>query len=234
MAGKRAKPKPGKPPPAAGSGRLTVVATLLKSALAVGLVAGVVAAVVWLGGRAGQQVAGDPRYAVRFADIQCDTPPGSDRTAFLAEVRPLGPFPETVQAVDPALPAALAAGFAKHPWVESVAGVAVTADRGVRVVLVFRTPALAVAMIGKPNELRVVDRGGVLLPATASADGLPVLSTPVFPPGTPAGQVWDDPTVRRAVELVTMYRDSKLVRVERIDKGWRLTPAAGKPMIVGW
>lgn len=233
MAGKRAKPKPGKPPPGGGPGRLTVVTTLLKSALAVGLVAAVIAAVVWLGGRAGQQVADNPRYSVRFADIQCEAPPGTDRTAFLAEVRPLGPFPESVQVVDAGLPAKLAAGFAKHPWVESVAGVAVTADRGVRVGLVFRTPALAVRVIGEPDA-RVVDRGGVLLPATASPDGLPVLSTPVFPPGTPAGKLWDDPTVRRAVELAVMYRDQKLVRVERIDKGWRLTTAAGKSLLVGW
>lgn len=233
MAGKRAKPKPGKPPTEGGPGGLTVVATLLKSALAVGLVASVVATVVWLGGQAGQQVADNPRYAVRFADIQCDAPPGSDRTAFLAEVRPLGPFPESVQAVDAELSAKLAAGFAKHPWVEGVAGVAVTADRGVRVGLVFRTPALAVRVIGEPDA-RVVDRGTVLLPATATIDGLPVLSTPVFPPETPAGKVWDDPTVRRAVELAVMYRDQKLARVKRIDKGWRLTTAAGKVLTVGW
>jgi hypothetical protein len=230
MAAKRPKPKPGSRPAA---GRLTMAATVAKSLLAVGLVAAVVAAVVWLGGRAGQQVADNPRYAVRFADIQCDAPPGADRSAFLAEVRPLGPFAETVQVVDPELPAALAAGFGQHPWVESVSGITVTADRQLRVNLVFRTPALVVKVIGE-KEMRVVDRHAVLLPLTASADGLPVLSPPVFAPATPAGRLWDDPLVRRAVELAEMHRDRKLTKVERIDKGWRLTPAAGKPLLVGW
>ena len=41
------------------------------------------------------------RYTVPFADVTCDAPPGTDRSAFLAEVRALGRLPETVQAVSP-------------------------------------------------------------------------------------------------------------------------------------
>src|SRR5690242_11918224 len=118
-----AKRKKGNP-----TARLALAGVAVKGLLALGLVAGVVYGVAWLGGAAGERVADRDRYAVRVADISCDAPPGKDRAAFLTEVRYLADLPETVQAVDPKLPDRLAAAFARHPWVAEVVGVKVGPD----------------------------------------------------------------------------------------------------------
>jgi hypothetical protein len=221
-----------KPKPNAGPGRLTLAATGLKAVLALGLVAAVVAGITTVGGEAGRRVADRDRYAVRVADLACDAPPGTDRVTFLAEVRYLGELPETVQSVDPGLPGRLTAAFRRHPWVADVTGVTVGADGRVSVGLRFRVPVLAVAVRGEA-EPRAVDRSGVLLPPGAGA-GLPVLAPPVPPPTRPAGEVWDDPTVKRAAELAELHRDQRLTRVERTAKGWRLVRETGPALIVGW
>ncbi len=207
---------------------LALVGVAVKGLIALGLVAAVVYGVAWLGGAAGERVAGRDRYTVRVADIACGAPPGKDRAAFLTEVRYLADLPETVQAVDPKLPEQLTAAFARHPWVDEVVGVAVGPDGGVRVDLRFRAPVLAVRVRGEP-EPRAVDRSGVLLPAGAAAPA--ELANPVPPPARPAGQVWDDPTVKRAAELAAEYKPR---RVEKTAKGWRLTLDTGKVLLVSW
>ncbi len=143
-------------------------AFVLRLAFGVALAVGIVYAVAWLGSRAGERVADRDRYAVRVADIACDAPPGTDRAAFLSEVRYLSGLPEAVQAVDPGLSDKLSAAFLKHPWVAEVAGVRVDADGTVRVDLRFRVPVLAVAVRGE-SEPRAVDRSGVLLPSVPNA-----------------------------------------------------------------
>ena len=226
MAGKRASKTRATPPPSAGG---TVFAVLARSLLAVGMVVAVVAAVSWLGDRAGQRVADQPRYQSAVADIRCEPPPGTERAAFLSEVRHLGGLPEAVSAVDPQTPATLAAAFARHPWVEAVDGVTVAADRTVTVGLTFRTPTLAVRVAGD-LDAKVVDRRGVLLPAPA--DGLPVLTPSVPPPAPKAGEKWPGEVVTRAAELADQHRAQRLLRVEKVSDGWRLVRAEGRPLVV--
>lgn len=208
-----------------------VLAHLAKIVLTLAAAAGVVAAAVWSGTRAGQEVATHPRYAVRFADIRCDAPPGRTRDTFLSEVRYLANAPETIPAVDPGLPDRLADMFARHPWVEVVDGVDVTPDREIRVRLRFRVPVLVVRVsAGTPTE-RMVDAGGVLLPPAPVPDGLAVLVNVLPPPAEDAGQVWDDPAVKRAAELA---REFRAVRVEKTGKGWRVTQPDGRVLSVSW
>jgi hypothetical protein len=210
-------------------GRGTLLGIAVKGLLALALVGGVVYAVAWLGGRAGERVAGRDRYAVRVADIACDAPPGKDRATFLTEVRYLAGLPETVRAVDPTLPEQLTPAFARHPWVAEVVGVTVEADATVRVGLRFRVPVLAVRVIGD-SEVRTVDRSGVLLPPGAPGP-MAELANAVLPPKRPAGEVWDDPTVRRAAELAAEHRPR---RIEKTAREWRLTLDPGKVLLVSW
>lgn len=199
---------------------------LLAVALTLGAAGGVVWGVARLGELTRSRVGPRDRYAVPFADVECDPPPGLDRAAFLSEVRYVSNLPETLQALDPELGARLAAAFAAHPWVASFDGVAVDAERRVRVKLTFRVPALAVRV---PDGVRVLDASGVLLPAGARADGLPELVAAGGPP-VPAGRVWADPDVKRALELVDAHRPRV---IEKTKAGWRLTTADGKTLWVG-
>jgi len=156
------------------------------------LVGGLLAGLIGAGRWALEQLRARERYQLPFAAIECPAPPGQERGDFLTEVQYLGGLPDKVALLDDDLPARLSAAFARHPWVERVERVEVHA-RQVRVLLVFRTPVLVVG-----RYQRVVDRNGVLLPATASAQGLPVLSQPVKPPAGPAGTPWGDSRVETA------------------------------------
>ncbi|HJZ55180.1 MAG TPA: hypothetical protein VKE74_09490 [Gemmataceae bacterium] len=198
----------------------------LRPLVAVGFTLGVVAALLfglgWLGDEARKRLGPHDRYRVRFADIDCDAPPGIDRPTFLSEVRYIGDLPDTFQILDPDLGAKLTAAFAAHPWVESVDGVDVEPPGRVRVRLRFRTPVLLVRLAGGG---RLVDGNGVLLPLSDVPPGLAELASLVPPPQSPAGRPWDDATVRRAVELEKTYRPRQL---EKTPTGWRLTGADGK------
>lgn len=217
--------KPRKQPPPASPGRG------LRRALAVAFTLAVAAGLVWgvarLGDAARGRLGPRDRYAARFADIACESPPGLDRETFLSEARYVSDFPETFQSLDPDLHAKLAAAFGAHPWVAAFEGVSVEADGTARVKLKFRTPALAVKMTG--GGVRVVDTAGVLLPAAADRTGLPELVTVVPPPTIPAGKVWDDAVVKRAAELVEVHHPRTL---EKLATGWRLMMSDGKALTV--
>lgn len=188
---------------------------------------GVVAAVRWLGEEATTEIAGRDRYAVPLAEVGFDLPPGTDRDTFLAEVRYAGHPPDPVHPLDPADRGKLAAAFAAHPWVEAVEGVN-GEPPAVRVRLRFRAPVLAVK--GAGGAVRLVDGDGVVLPVAPTPTGLAELVTPLLAAVPAAGRVWDDETVRRAVELVMVYRPAKL---EHLPRGWRLTLPDGKVLLVG-
>jgi len=83
----------------------------------------------------------------------------------------------------------LAIGFSRHPWVEKVEEVELLPTREVKLHLVIRRPVLAVRL-GK--ELRAVDGRGVLLPADAATEGLPIYQGKPRPPAGPAGTRWGD------------------------------------------
>jgi hypothetical protein len=220
MAKKTARKKSAKPagPPVA------VVAA--KGVFAVALAAGLIAAVGWVGRKAGGALADRDRYAVRVADLRFATPPYIDPKAFLTEVRYLGNLPETVQSIDPKLSEQLAAAFRKHPWVADVTGVTVAADSTVTVGLTLRAPVLAVRWRnGRELEVRAVDAAGVLLPADAPTDGLAVLVNERTGPKPEVGRVWPERDVPRAAELVTR-NPAKLI--ERTATGWKITEPSGQ------
>jgi hypothetical protein len=225
MSAKRTRPRKVVKPSAP---KLVLAGVVVKGVLALALVGAVVYGVAWLGGEAGERVAGRDRYAVRVADIVCEAPPGKDRAAFLTEVRYLADLPEAVQAVDPELPPRLTAAFARHPWVAEVLAVKVGPDAAVRVDLRFRVPVLMVRVAGE-SEPRAVDRTGVLLPPGAAAAA--ELANPVSPPTRPAGEVWADPTVKRAAELAAEHGPR---RIEKTAQGWRLTLDTGRVLLVSW
>jgi hypothetical protein len=184
--------------------------------------------VQFLGDKALRGLGPRDRYRVRFADVQCDPPPNTDRATFLAEVRYAAGFPETFNALDDADRDKLATAFAAHPWVERVEDVSVEPPLTVRVKLTFRTPLMSVPVVG--GGTRVVDRNGVLLPETNTPSGVAELVNRVPAPVLPAGQMWADDTVLRAVDLVKTY---KPIRLEKTPTGWRLTQPDGKALHVG-
>ena len=108
-----------------------VAFALLGAAAAVGGVAAV--------GRLARDTLGpQDRYRVRFADVDCPSPPGLERTRFLDEVQYLGEVPDALNLLDPAMPERLRAAFAKHKHVARVGQAVATPPKNVRVELEFR------------------------------------------------------------------------------------------------
>jgi len=168
------------------------------------------------------------RYEFRFADIQCNLPPATDRAIFLAEVRYVANMPETFHALTQEERERLTAAFGKHPWVDRVEAIDVEPPATVKVRLRFRVAVLAVTTQG--GSVRLVDATGVLLPESPAPANIAVLGNRLPSPNTPAGHVWANETVRRAIELVAAYH---ALRLEKTANGWRLTLADGKALVVG-
>jgi len=142
-----------------------------------------------LGWLARTQLQGDPRYQTAFADIQCQPPPGLARADFLNEVQFLAQWPDQVSLLDPRLVPRLVETFLRHPWVRSVQRVEVLPTRQVRILLVYRTPVLAVR---QGSQVRVVDGSGILLPTTAATPDLPLYQAAAPLPQGPPGTLWGD------------------------------------------
>jgi hypothetical protein len=192
------------------------------------VVAGIVFALGYFGDEALRRVGARDRYRTTFADIVCDTPPGLDRPTFLTEVRYVGALPDSFNALDPADRERVVAGFAKHPWVESVDGATVKPGGEVRIGLRFRSPVLAVTTTDRAP--RLLDRHGVLLPVAPTPPGAAELVGAIPPPTVAAGDVWPHADVRSAVELTTAYGAKRL---EKTLAGWKLTLPDGKHIVVG-
>ncbi len=174
--------------------------------LAVGLL--LLAAVIVLGALASRALHGQERYQIAFADIDCSPPAHESRPEFLDEVQYFARLPDSVCVLDDGLPARLSAAFARHPLVEEVKGVAITAPKQVRVELTYRVPALTVAM-GDGID-RPVDRHGVRLPAAAVDPMVPVLRGDLRRPADQEGQAWGDERVAAAARtawLLAPYQD---------------------------
>lgn len=191
--------------------------------LAVGLF---LAGLLLLGQLTHNWLAQQDRASFALADIDCSAPPGQPASDFLSEVQYLAGLPERVNLLDEHLPERLHEAFGRHPWVEKVERVEVTAQ-GVRVKLVYRVAVLAVILAGAASEVeaamipirsgnrgqqnglapaRAVDGQGVLLPVAAVSDKLPVLTGPTKPPQTPPGTPWTDPTVQAAARTAVLLR----------------------------
>jgi len=174
--------------------------------LAAGLL--LLAAVIVLGGLALRALHGQERYQIAFADIDCLPPPHESRAEFLEEVQYFARLPDSVCVLDEGLPARLSAAFARHPWVEEVRDVQITAPRRVRVQLTYRMAALTVEL-GDGID-RPVDRHGVRLPASAVDSAVPVLRGDLRQPTGLEGQLWGDERVAAAARtawLLAPYQD---------------------------
>lgn len=143
------------------------------------------------------------RYQFPFKAIDCPSPPGMEREAFLGEVRYYGEFPESVALLDPGapgLPDRLSEAFARHAWVEKVDKVQVGPGRRLAVSLTFRTPVLAV--VHGERVVRAVDAHGVLLPRGADTHRLPHLTASTLPAGV--GKPWGDVQVESAAAVAAL------------------------------
>lgn len=212
---KRAR-KADPPPPAPRRVRPFVAAVLT-----LGCAGAILLGVWWAGAEARRHLGPRDRYAVNFADIRLDPPPGTTREAFLAEVRYVNNVAPTVQALDPDLSAKLTAAFATHPWVVSVDGIEVEGSDAIRVKLTYRVPVLAVGG-------RAVDAKGILLPARAPTAGLPELLGAVVPSEAVAGKPLSD-DVTRAAAVASEYKPRT---IERTQQGWQLVMPDGKKLSV--
>jgi hypothetical protein len=167
---------------------------LLRSLALLAAVTAFVGGLIWLSHWSLVHV--DPaRYLVPLADLDCNVPDGMERAEFLGQIHYHNPQLESLSVVDADLPAQLAQAFERHPWVEKVDSVSVTAPRNIAVRLTFRVPVLAVPWDG---EIRAVDGHGILLPKNAPTRGLPVYDgTPRRPRGPP-GTHWGDSDLESA------------------------------------
>jgi hypothetical protein len=167
------------------------------------------------------------RFRVKFPEIHCDVPPGMDPHKFLAEVRYASGFPESFIATDEAERGRLKQAFLTHPWVESVNGISVQAGNIVSVSLKFRVPVLAVRI--ERGVLRLVDVHGILLPECDPPKGIAVLLSEQPSPASLAGKIWENESVKRAVELAATYRPASL---ELTSREWILVQRDGKTLHV--
>lgn len=160
------------------------------------LVGGLALLAVVLVGRATREaLRQQERFTVAFTAIDCAPPPGLDRSEFLSEVQYLSGMPGQLAVLDEDLGQRLASALLLHPWVERVEQVRITPAGHVEARLVYRRPALAVLLDGQP---RAVDRHGILLPPSASTDGLPIFPGSAKAPAGPAGTPWGDEAVEAA------------------------------------
>jgi hypothetical protein len=171
--------------------RQGMVKALAVSALVLGFFGGLIV----LGHLARDSLSRQERYRVPFADIDCPPPPGMTAADFLDEVQYYAQFPDKFVVLDKDLPTRLKSGFAKHPWVETVLEVEMSAPRQVYVRLQYRKPVLAVPWKG---GWRAVDRHGILLPRRAPTLDLPIYKGEVTAPRHPAGKPWGDPNIEKA------------------------------------
>jgi hypothetical protein len=150
---------------------------------------------VFCGKAARESLRPQERYNVRFLDIDCPAPPNLERIDFLSEVQYEASLPSKLYLLDDDLPARLTAAFARHAWVEEVEQVRLIPPSQIKVRLQFRRPVLAVT---DGDEVRAVDRHGVLLPKATVTTGLPLFRGTARPLVGPAGRRWGDPNVEEA------------------------------------
>ena len=215
-------------PPAAGSQIIWRI--VVRIVFGVLLVTGGLAALTVATRTIQDRLADSDRYHVDFSAIDCPVPLATEPALFLTEVRYLARLPDQLSLVDRGLPEQLMQAFALHPWVESVDSVKVTANRRIDVALTFRKPMLVVHCAGEASP-RVVDRQGILLPASAPSTGLTELVNEVLPPTVSAGQSWPDPVIQRAVELA---REHQPLRIEKTRTDWRLTRENQPVLRLSW
>ena len=110
---------------------MRVLGALIASAVVIG---GIIAAGRWLK----DDVRGNDRYRFSVRDIDCDPPAGLNREQFLTEVHYYGQLPEVMNVLDDDLSPRLREAFGKHPRVQSVKLIKITAPNRVRLELEYK------------------------------------------------------------------------------------------------
>ncbi len=77
------------------------------------------------------------RHSLAVSEIDCDPPPNASREQFLGEVHYYGQLTERLNVLDADLPERLKTAFAKHPRVQRVEQVTISAPNHVRVELTY-------------------------------------------------------------------------------------------------
>jgi hypothetical protein len=152
-----------------------------------------------LGRLASASVRQQVRYGSTFGQVCCQPPLGLGRHEFLREVQYEADLPDRLDLADTALSCRLRNAFAQHPWVEEVERIEVRPGQPVHVRLRHRRGVLVVSV---GQEVRVVDRHGVLLPHAAEPAGLPALRGKVVRGSGPTGTVCPEPAVQAAARTM--------------------------------
>ena len=164
-------------------------------------------ALIALGKVAHDRLRQNERYTLAFSRHRLlRTRPGWDTPSSWPRCSTSAACPTASPRLDDDTPARLADAFGRHPWVEKVEEVRMLPPDRAQVRLVFRTPVLAVP---QENQVRVVDRHGILLPHATPADGLLVLRRQRGRPTDPAGSAWGDETVHAAAAVAGYLRASQ-------------------------
>jgi len=195
------------------------------------------AGVLWIGKLTRDRVRSHPSQEILFADIDCPAPPGMKRGDFLDEVQYLAEMPVRLHLLDDDLPARLAKAFAGHPWVEKVDRVEIgSAEPRVRARLAFRIPVLVVKGTAGLSTVRLVDRHGILLPASASGK-LPTLEVDLDLSNQAAGKPLTHPAVEAVVATAAFlqsYHDRlQIKRFAATEEGIVFWTAAGERVLWG-
>ena len=114
--------------------RGTILRILAAVAAAAVVIGGIFAAGRWLK----DDVRGNERYRFSVRDIDCNPPADSNREQFLSEVHYYGQLPEVMNVLDDDLSPRLREAFGKHPRVERVRQIKITAPNRVQVDLDFK------------------------------------------------------------------------------------------------
>jgi hypothetical protein len=161
-----------------------------------------------------------------FAEVECGSPPGVGREAFLREVQYEADLPDRVSLLEPDLPRRLERAFAGHVWVEAVERVELGRGR-LTVALCFRTPALTVESAG---EVRVADRAGTLLPRATSVAGLPAFRGERLPDAAQTAGFLADVRCRLALESVETTADGVVLWTKTRSRiVWGRPPGSEQP-----
>ena len=178
------------------AGMLKLLGSLL---LGIGLLAGILLYGKW----ARNNLQNHERYQTTFADVQCDVPSGMTRKAFLLEVQYQSELPDHFSILDKTMPGRLKAAFANHAWVATVNNVLILPTKEVKVDLELRQPVLHVLL---PDQERVVDGEGVLLPLGASSKDLPRYLDAAPRPSGRTGLRWGDTNLETAAKVLGILR----------------------------
>jgi hypothetical protein len=174
------------------------------------------------------------RHPVRIAAIDCNPPPGLDRSEFLRETQYEAELPDQLDRFDPELMPRLQAAFLRHAWVEAVERIEIRGEGSVHVQLRHRTPVLTIRL-GK--RARAIDGHGVLLPRAADLSGLPLYRGTVERAPGPTGTPFDDSSLLAAAKTAAFLRaqsdDIGLTAVEVSGRDVFLQTSSGPRFLWG-